>query len=633
MPKQNEKEQKDGLKETESKKNLFGGFFAGSSKKEENKVSPENKNKDIATKKEQEVMPKGSSLIDKMNAKKEKKAFFGSLFKRKKKVNQEETSKKSLKQKTDKNPFTSEVKKPSKPEKKGLLGSFFKAQKKEKKEDRKKTEQALPAKKVEKKAFFGSLFKRKKKVNQEETSKKSPKLEKRQEDEPKVLKPKKEEKKNKSPKNSFLTGLFKSKQEKSTDKLNKKEKAKDKTATDPKFVNKETEKKANNVAQTQKKKKNSFFSFFSDFSNQEKEIKKVNKLDAKATKEAQVDKANVVKVIEQEDVKKGAASEKTVKQKDQKDLKEEKPEIAKTPDSPKSLLSSLFQQSDKEKAEKKLDQTPQKKKDVDQDNKKNLFVDLFPQEAKKNKDDSLIETIVEQSEQTTSILGQKLKEKRDKLGKKEASTSIKEKKNDALFFSYIALTLSFAIPLVIYTYFFYQTTTESKLLDILNVQNIGMQHKEKEAERDALAKQVADTKKAILKLDETSKQALLEKTIQQIKDQTNDWLLVMDHIDEVTNQGVRYNDLLKRVVYDSFNFNGQENEITLNASVFDPNKQVFALATALIDAVNESVYFEGSENRNFSKSISDEGAEMSLTMNFKYMPENERENLTTVLEK
>lgn len=297
------------------------------------------------------------------------------------------------------------------------------------------------------------------------------------------------------------------------------------------------------------------------------------------------------------------------------DTQEEKPLT------PKNILSGLFKREEKSEEEKQ----PQ--------GKKNLFADLFPQEVEKSEDDSLIETIVEQSNQTKtqSILGQKLHNRKQET--LEEKVEEKVEKSDLLFWSQITLAVSFFIPLIVSVFFYYQVVPQSSLLNFFGIENTGMLHEQKQAERDDLNSQITTIKKNIAQMEATSKENQLEKLIKQIQAVTNDWLIVMDNIKEVTNEGVHYNDLLKRVVYNSYNFNSKDNAITLNAKIFDPNKQVFTLATSLIDAVNDSEYFEGMENRNFSKSISEDGAEMSLAMSFNYIPESERNNLTTVLEK
>lgn len=293
--------------------------------------------------------------------------------------------------------------------------------------------------------------------------------------------------------------------------------------------------------------------------------------------------------------------------------------------SSKNVLSKLFQK-DVVKKEKTKESPKGTKEEV---GKKNLFVDLFPKEAKKNENDSLIETIVEQSEKTPSILGQKLRDKRKESEQKQDQ---KEEKNDTLFWSHVTIAISLIVPLAIYTFFYFQLTTDSKIVKMLGVQNTGITYQEKLAEQENLNKEISETKIAITKLEETSKQVLMEKTINEIKKNQDNWLIVMKYIDEVTNTAVQYNKSLKRVVYNSYDYKNQEREITLSAKIFDPNKKVFTSAASLIDAVNNSEYFEGLENRNFAKSINDDGAEMSLTMNFNYIPELERKNLTSVLD-
>lgn len=290
--------------------------------------------------------------------------------------------------------------------------------------------------------------------------------------------------------------------------------------------------------------------------------------------------------------------------------------IESKPVSAKSLIAGLFQKNIGKKPEIKSE--------------KNLFVDLFPQEAGKNKDDTLIETIVEQSEQKTSILGQKLHGKQIPT---PLPNNPVETKSDLLFFAYCAIAGALFIPLSIYLFFYFHTTSQSSILDTLGIKNTGMLYVEQSVKKNSLEEEIKKIQADIVKLETTSQQALMEKTIAQIKNSSNDWLLVMQNINEVTNQGVRYNDLLKRVNYTSYNFDHKENKINLTAEIVDPTKQVFNLATSLIDAVNDSSYFTGMENRNFSKTMDDDGAKMSLTLNFTYLPESQRENLTTVLEK
>lgn len=293
----------------------------------------------------------------------------------------------------------------------------------------------------------------------------------------------------------------------------------------------------------------------------------------------------------------------------------------------KEVLSGFF---GKKGAKVEKDEEQKEKKQKEKKGKKNMFVDLFPQEAKSKEEDSLIETIVEQSDQTHSILGQKLDNRENQNDSKEPEET---EKSDLLFWSQIGLVVAIIIPSIVFVFFYFQVTSQSSLLDLVGQENPGMRYQQKIAERDDFKQKIAKLKTDITKLEETSKENLMEKTINHIKSGTNDWLEIMENIIEVTNEGVPYNDRLRYVSYNSYGFSSQDNAISLSAKIISPNGQAFTLATFLIEAINESEYFEGMENRNFSKSINDEGAEMSLALSFNYIPEENRESVTTVLDK
>lgn len=282
----------------------------------------------------------------------------------------------------------------------------------------------------------------------------------------------------------------------------------------------------------------------------------------------------------------------------------------------KTLLSSLFQ----------------KEEQVSPKEKKNLFVEIFPQEkqeATENQGESLIDTIMEQSAQkkkeektrpeTTSILGQKLQDKfSDQDGIKKEVTPAE---NDLIFWSKVSLGIGALIPLIVYVFFHFQLATDSKILNFLGIdKNIGIEHQEKKAELERLKQRLIE----IPQEEQVLKHSLLnhpvEMAIKQVKNESVDWVDMVSKINKVTNKAISFNNVLERLVYKTYSFAVQGNQINLSAELFDPNNLVFSLMKDYINEVNDSGYFTGLEMRNFAKTVDDEGAKMSLSLNFTYIP-------------
>lgn len=307
------------------------------------------------------------------------------------------------------------------------------------------------------------------------------------------------------------------------------------------------------------------------------------------------------------------------------------PQTSNSSVSVKNILNDLFnklpKKEEKTQTEEAQSQTTTEKPEAEKTG--NLFVNLFPKEdsAQAKKEDSLIETIVEQSTENKSILGQKLNYKlQDKVSEEQSSKTIQDDEKELLFWSQITLLLSFLLPLLVFLFLRFQVNPESKMITYLGKENYGMLQLEKQTELENLKSSISSKKTAIAKLKEDLKENAIEKVINTIKAEEVDWLEVLKNIDEVTNKGIAYNEHLKRLVYKSYSFQKQDYRISLSGSLFDPNQSVFFLMTNLIQSINDSEYFTGMEMRSFSKSITEEGAEMSLSLNFNYIPPSARTN-------
>jgi len=584
MSEQNKKENKNGLMKPKSAtKGILGGFFAESKKQIFDKTKLKNKKDDISTKNEtKKTVIKKGVFTEKFKKSKQKKSFWLNFlnFKERKPTKQTEKTKvENKKTPLLQNNAKNKVEKP-------IIKKEISAEK------LKKFQQ--------KKSFFGNFFKQKNKKIKKSKISEAKKL-------PEIFVTKTEKIKENSKKAKIENKKIFFSQNETKDKFVQKEEKKEN------LTNKE---KKNSAKKLENKKKTIFASIFG-FANKKTTKQQNQKIENKpeTTNTAKILQNQIIKNTEQNLEKKQSVKKEILFEKEDTKPKEQ---------SSKGLLSKLFQKSvleDKKDNVKKIEKE-----------KKNLFVDLFPQEAKQKDDDSLIETIVEQSDQKQSILGQKLQDKRQTLEKISKNVGEEAPANELLFWSKVTLGICVFIPFLIYIYFYYQITPQSKILDLLAIKNIGMQYKETYNELSALNTGIDKINTSIKKLEENSSQKLLEETILQIKANSINCLDVLEYINEVTNRGVKYNDLLKRVTYLSYSLDGKNNKIILNASIFDPNKQTFNLATSLIDAINDSEYFESLEIRNFAKSFTEEGATMPLAMSFDYIPENQRKSLSTVLD-
>lgn len=420
----------------------------------------------------------------------------------------------------------------------------------------------------------------------------------------------------------------------------------DKTNKEDKNEKKEVKTKEKEIKEKEENKfkvSKSATGFLGNLFNKNEQVDKASKEDKNEKKEVKTkeeeikekeqeieEKEKEQKVEEKEEIVSKEFSQETLKNEKTQTEKIENQEIKKKEEnkfkvskSATGFLGNLFNK--KENNNKQIDKTS------------NLFVKLFPQDTKskqetpEKQEDTLIETIVEQSEKKKSILGQKLHSQI--TTDKPQEQPKKDSNNDLFFWSQISIVIAFIIPFCVYLFFYFQLATDNRILEFLGKENLGMQYEKQQQILVDLETSIKSKKTAIKTIIASENNNIYENAISNLKLVQKNWLEVIDNIKEVTNEGIKYNDKLKRLVYKSYAFDGEKNTINLSGTLFDPNKQVFTLMIYLIEAINESEYFDGLEMRNFSKSINEDGATMSVNVSFNYIPSYLQTSSTTVLNK
>jgi hypothetical protein len=189
--------------------------------------------------------------------------------------------------------------------------------------------------------------------------------------------------------------------------------------------------------------------------------------------------------------------------------------------------------------------------------------------------------------------------------------------------------ISLIVPIFSWIVFSAMLTPDSSFSEILNARNYGAELagvQAKKQEKEAALKKVQNE---INKYQSETENIKDNKVLQQVMEERIDFLEIMLRINKITlkalNLTPELNNAIRMLVFNSYS--GRMNDdgtvsVSITGSVRDPKRLSISKLTRLIETINGDEYFDGIEQRSFSKSEDEEGGSTtSFSFNITYYPD------------